>query len=87
MKSKADFIKIGFAAESQDLLANAKKKLAKKDLDLIVANNVVDDGVFGSDDNKVILIDRDGQTEDLPVMSKRAVADRILDSVVKLAAH
>jgi phosphopantothenoylcysteine decarboxylase / phosphopantothenate---cysteine ligase len=78
------FLKVGFAAESQDLLVNAEKKLAQKNLDLIVANNVVENGVFGSDRNKVILIGRSGEQEDLPEMNKRAVADRVLDRIVKL---
>jgi phosphopantothenoylcysteine decarboxylase / phosphopantothenate---cysteine ligase len=82
---KGNFIKIGFAAESQDLFANAKMKLAKKELDIIVANNIAESGSgFGAEDNKVTIIERSGQIEDVPVMSKRAVADRILDRVVKL---
>ena len=78
-----NFLKIGFAAESQDLLANARKKLAKKNLDLIVANDITEkDSGFGTDTNKVTLIGKDGTPESLPVMSKREVADRILDRVV-----
>jgi phosphopantothenoylcysteine decarboxylase / phosphopantothenate---cysteine ligase len=79
------FIKVGFAAESHDLLVNAGKKLKAKNLDLIVANNITEAGSgFGADDNKVTLICRDGQTEDIPVMNKRAVADHVLDQVVRL---
>jgi phosphopantothenoylcysteine decarboxylase/phosphopantothenate--cysteine ligase len=79
------FLKIGFAAESQDLIANARKKVEKKDLDLIVANDVTDkDSGFGADTNKVTLIGKDGMPEELPVLSKREVADRILDRVVRL---
>jgi phosphopantothenoylcysteine decarboxylase/phosphopantothenate--cysteine ligase len=82
---KGNFIKIGFAAESQDLFANAKMKLAEKGLDIIVANKITESGSgFGAEDNKVTIIERSGQIEDVPVMSKRAVADRILDRVVKL---
>jgi phosphopantothenoylcysteine decarboxylase / phosphopantothenate---cysteine ligase len=82
---KGNFIKIGFAAESQDLLGNAKMKLAKKGLDIIVANNITEGGSgFGAEDNKVTIIERSGEVEDVPVMNKRAVADRILDKVVKL---
>jgi phosphopantothenoylcysteine decarboxylase/phosphopantothenate--cysteine ligase len=82
---KGNFTKVGFAAESQDLLTNARQKLSKKNLDLIVANNIIESGSgFGADDNKVVLIDRTGKTEDIPVMSKRAVADLILDRVVML---
>jgi len=80
---KGSFIKVGFAAESDDLVANAKKKLAKKKLDLIVANNITDkDSGFGVDTNKVTLIDKTGKAESLPLMTKREVADRILDRVV-----
>jgi phosphopantothenoylcysteine decarboxylase/phosphopantothenate--cysteine ligase len=87
-ETKGDFIKIGFAAESQDLLVNARKKLTKKNLDLIVANDITKSGSgFGSDDNKVILIDSSGHTEDVPIMNKRGVADRILDKVVTLIAR
>ena len=80
---KGDFIKVGFAAESEDIVANARKKLEKKELDLIVANDITDkESGFGVDTNKVTLISRDGKTEKLPLMSKREVADKILDRVV-----
>jgi phosphopantothenoylcysteine decarboxylase/phosphopantothenate--cysteine ligase len=80
-----NFLKIGFAAESQDLIANARKKVEKKKLDLIVANNITEENSgFGSDTNKVTLIGKNGMPEELPVMSKRAVADRILDRVARL---
>jgi len=82
---EGNFIKVGFAAESQDLIANARKKIEKKHLDLIAANNITEEhSGFGSDTNKVTLLDKNGVPEDLPVMSKRAVADRILDRVVRL---
>ncbi len=82
---KGSFIKVGFAAESEDLVANAKKKLEKKQLDLIVANDITDKkSGFGVDTNKVTLIDKRGKAESLPLMSKREVADRILDRVVGL---
>lgn len=82
---QGDFVKVGFAAESQDLLANARKKLERKKLDLIVANSIVGDtGAFGADTNKVTLLDKNSVPEDFPLMSKRAVADRILDKVVRL---
>jgi phosphopantothenoylcysteine decarboxylase/phosphopantothenate--cysteine ligase len=80
---KGNFIKVGFAAESENLVANAKKKLAGKKLDLIVANDITDkDSGFGVDTNKVTLIDKKGKAESLPLMSKREVADKILDRVV-----
>jgi phosphopantothenoylcysteine decarboxylase/phosphopantothenate--cysteine ligase len=84
---KGDFLKVGFAAESEDVVANAKQKLEKKQLDLIVANDITDkDSGFGVDTNKVTLIDKKGKVESLPLMSKREVADRILNKVVSLLA-
>ncbi len=85
---EGDIIKIGFAAESHELLANARRKLSKKNLDLIVANDITGSGTgFGTDDNKVTLIERGGRTIDIPVMSKHAVADRILDKAVEIIAQ
>lgn len=83
---KGKFLKVGFAAESEDVIANARQKLQKKQLDIIVANDITDN-VFGSDTNKVTLIDRDGNVEELPLLTKREVADRILDRVVGLLAR
>lgn len=81
---KGDFIRVGFAAESNDIVANARKKLESKKLDIIVANDITAaDSGFGVDTNKVIIIDRKGEVA-LPLMSKREVADRILDGVVGL---
>jgi phosphopantothenoylcysteine decarboxylase/phosphopantothenate--cysteine ligase len=80
-----DFIKVGFAAESEDTVANARKKLKQKQLDIIVANNITEAGSgFGTDTNKVTIIAKNGKTEDLPLMSKREVADKILDRVAGL---
>ncbi len=85
---KGNFIKVGFAAESEDIIANARQKLEKKQLDLIVANDITDaSSGFGVDTNKVILIDREGKVESLPLLTKREVADRILDRVVELFAQ
>jgi phosphopantothenoylcysteine decarboxylase/phosphopantothenate--cysteine ligase len=82
---KGKFVKVGFAAETEDLLANAKKKLVSKELDIIVANDVaVKHSGFGADTNKVTILKKDGKPEDLPLMSKREVADKILDNVSKL---
>ena len=82
---KGNFLRVGFAAESEDIVANARKKLQKKQLDLIVANDITDkESGFGVDTNKVTLIDKQGKTEKLPLMSKREVADRILDRVAGL---
>jgi phosphopantothenoylcysteine decarboxylase / phosphopantothenate---cysteine ligase len=79
------FIKVGFKAETQDLEDNAKAKLYKTNLDLIVANDVTKPGSgFGTDTNEVTIINRQGKAEHLPLLSKREVADKILDRVVGL---
>jgi phosphopantothenoylcysteine decarboxylase/phosphopantothenate--cysteine ligase len=73
---------VGFAAETRDLLQNAAKKMASKNLDMIVANDVSMAGAgFESDTNIVKLIYRDGHTEDLPLMSKGDVADVVFDRI------
>ena len=78
---------VGFAAETENLLANAHLKLADKGLDLVVANAVGRPGAgFGSDENEVTLVSLSAD-EQLPRMSKRALADRILDWAVKKLAH
>ena len=78
-------ITVGFAAETDDLLENAQKKLIKKNCDLIVANDVLAEGAgFEGDTNIVTLLDQSGRREQLPLLSKREVADRILDRVVTL---
>jgi phosphopantothenoylcysteine decarboxylase/phosphopantothenate--cysteine ligase len=85
---KGNFIKIGFAAESQDLIDNARRKIEKKKLDLIVANNILEENSgFGTDTNRVTLIDKQGTPEELNIMSKREVADYILDRLVRLLAE
>ncbi|MDD5509498.1 MAG: bifunctional phosphopantothenoylcysteine decarboxylase/phosphopantothenate--cysteine ligase CoaBC [Dehalococcoidales bacterium] len=82
---KGDFLKVGFAAETDSVIANARQKLADKQLDLIVANDITDTGSgFGVDTNRVTIIDKQGNEETLPLLSKREVADRILDRVVRL---
>lgn len=74
---------VGFAAETEDMVANAKKKLDSKQLDMIVANDVCKEGAgFDVDTNIVTVIDRWGETVEYPVMTKAAVADKILDHVV-----
>ncbi len=83
--AKGNFVKVGFSAETQDLVANAKVKVSSKDLDLIVANDLTDpDSGFGTDTNKVTLIGRDLQVEEWPVLTKYAVSNRILDRVLTL---
>ena len=82
---KGDFVRVGFAAESDDVVANARKKLDKKNLDLIVANDITSAGSgFSVDTNKVTIIDKKGKTENLPLLTKREVADKILDKVVAM---
>jgi phosphopantothenoylcysteine decarboxylase/phosphopantothenate--cysteine ligase len=82
---QGDFVRVGFAAESENLIENARLKLAKKKLDLIVANDITStESGFGTDTNKVTIIDGKGNVENLPLLSKREVADRILDRVVGL---
>lgn len=76
---------VGFAAETHDLIAHAKDKLAAKGLDLIVANDVTTEGAgFGSDQNAATLIDRQGAMTTLPLMPKRALADAILNKAQAL---
>jgi phosphopantothenoylcysteine decarboxylase/phosphopantothenate--cysteine ligase len=85
---KGGFIKVGFAAESEDLVANARKKLAQKGLDLIVANDITEpESGFGADSNKVTIIDKQGNLESLPLMSKREVAERVLDRVAGMGGN
>ena len=80
--ARGDFVKVGFAAESENLVANASDKVRRKSLDLIVANDItVADSGFGSDTNKVVLIDRELQVEELPLLTKYEVSQRILDKV------
>jgi phosphopantothenoylcysteine decarboxylase/phosphopantothenate--cysteine ligase len=82
---KGNVIKVGFAAEISNLVENAKQKLKQKGLDFIVANDITaSDSGFGADTNQVTIIDRKGKIENLPLMSKREVADKILDKVAKL---
>ncbi len=80
-----DIVKVGFAAESEDLIARATDKLTRKKLDLIAVNDITaEDSGFGADTNRVTLIDREGKVEELPLMHKYEVAHRILDRVVAL---
>jgi phosphopantothenoylcysteine decarboxylase/phosphopantothenate--cysteine ligase len=84
-KIKEKRILIGFAMESEDLVANAAAKLKKKNLDLIIANDVKQSGAgFQTDTNIVKILDRKGGLEELPLMDKMEVADRILDRAKRL---
>jgi phosphopantothenoylcysteine decarboxylase/phosphopantothenate--cysteine ligase len=83
--AKGDKFMVGFAAETTDVAQNARKKMAAKNLDLIVANDVTAEGAgFDHDTNSVSLYYRDGRDVALPKMSKAEVAQRILDEVVRL---
>jgi phosphopantothenoylcysteine decarboxylase/phosphopantothenate--cysteine ligase len=76
---------VGFAAETRDLVANARRKLQAKGVQLMVANDVTAEGAgFDVDTNIVTLIERSGRIDRLEKMSKDAVADAILDRVVEL---
>jgi phosphopantothenoylcysteine decarboxylase/phosphopantothenate--cysteine ligase len=78
---------VGFAAETHEVAANARQKLAGKGIDLLVANDVSQQGIgFDADDNQVLLLDRWGGERALPRMPKTAVADAILSHVVALRA-
>jgi phosphopantothenoylcysteine decarboxylase/phosphopantothenate--cysteine ligase len=84
-KRRQDSVVVGFALETNDVLANGRRKLASKDLDLIVVNDATEPGAgFGTDTNRVTLIARDGAESRLPLMSKVEVADAILDRVEAL---
>jgi phosphopantothenoylcysteine decarboxylase/phosphopantothenate--cysteine ligase len=82
---KGDFIRVGFAAESHDMIANARDKVKRKGLDLIVANDITEkDCGFGTETNRVTIIDSKGKAEELPLLPKGEVADKILDKLITL---
>jgi phosphopantothenoylcysteine decarboxylase/phosphopantothenate--cysteine ligase len=75
---------VGFAAETDDVVRNARDKLARKHLDLIVANDVAAPGVgFEHDTNQVVIVNADGLEHDVALSDKRAIADAVLDAVVE----
>lgn len=74
---------VGFAAETEDVVVNAQRKLASKHADLIVGNRVGDGLAFGTDDDEAVLVTGQG-AEELPPLPKRTLADRILDRAVRL---
>jgi len=81
-------VAVGFAAETDHLVAHAIDKLRAKNLDLIVANDVRRPGAgFGVDTNAVTILDREGTAEELPLMSKEAVATEILNRVAKILSQ
>lgn len=78
-------VKVGFAAESEDVLENAEAKVKRKGLTFIVANDVTAPGSgFGTDTNQVVFIDASGRREHLPLLPKSEVAHRILDRIAEL---
>jgi phosphopantothenoylcysteine decarboxylase/phosphopantothenate--cysteine ligase len=75
---------VGFAAETNDVVNYARSKMEKKGLDMVVANDITKEGAgFNTDTNIATIISKDSQV-DFPLMSKRELADRILDEIVKL---
>ena len=81
---RTDQIVCGFSMETRNMLENSRKKLAKKNLDLIVANNLKEEGAgFGTPTNRVTLISRDDEIA-LPLMSKEEVSDQILDYILHM---
>ena len=81
---KTHQVLVGFAAESNDVLKNAEKKLKNKNLDFIVANDITSsDTGFGSEDNKVVIISKNNQKLELEKMSKKEVASNIFDMILE----
>lgn len=82
---KGDRLLVGFAAETQNMVSEAKRKMETKNCDLVVGNLVSQHGVgFGSDENEVTLVPRTGSPVALPKASKRIIADQILDHLLPL---
>jgi phosphopantothenoylcysteine decarboxylase/phosphopantothenate--cysteine ligase len=82
-KNKLDLKVVGFAAESQDLKSNASRKMHAKGMDMIAANNITEPQAgFGVDTNKVLLLFSDGSTEQLPLMQKSEVAEKIIQHLI-----
>jgi phosphopantothenoylcysteine decarboxylase/phosphopantothenate--cysteine ligase len=82
--NKGDCYLVGFALETENELSNAKNKLSKKNLDLIVLNSLQDKGAgFGSDTNKITLIDKNGHCQEFDLKSKRQVAADIFKEILK----
>jgi len=84
-RAPGDRIVVGFAAESEDLVPAARRKLARKGCDLIVANDVSREGAgFDGDTNAVVLVWPGGEVEELPLLTKAEVAGVLLDRIEKL---
>jgi phosphopantothenoylcysteine decarboxylase/phosphopantothenate--cysteine ligase len=87
-KSGRPGLLVGFAAESEELLRNARKKLEDKDLDLIVANDISSpEAGFDVDTNRVTILDRSGGVEELPLLTKAEVGERVMDRIVEFAGE
>jgi phosphopantothenoylcysteine decarboxylase/phosphopantothenate--cysteine ligase len=84
-RDKGSRIVVGFAAESHDVVASARRKITRKGCDLLVANDVSrDDAGFDVDTNAVFFVSPDGEVEELPLLSKAEVASHLIDRIVKL---
>jgi phosphopantothenoylcysteine decarboxylase/phosphopantothenate--cysteine ligase len=84
-KTKKNKITVGFSIETENQVKKAKEKLSQKNLDLIVANDItVKDSGFCSDTNKATLIDKKGRVEDMPLLSKKELANKILDKIQRI---
>jgi phosphopantothenoylcysteine decarboxylase/phosphopantothenate--cysteine ligase len=87
-KKKGTTFLVGFAAETEDLLANAQQKLQTKNVDLIIANDVTQPGAgFETNTNIVTLLCRNGKSEKLPQMSKEFLAHKIFDKIKALQSE
>ncbi len=87
-KNKGNRFLVGFAAETKNLISQAKSKLDRKNLDLIIVNHALQkDGGFGSDSNEVTIIDYEGKVETLPRLEKGELADKILDTIKAVKAE
>ncbi len=85
---RAGQVLVGFAAETENLVAHAQAKLQRKNADLIVANNVADDGVgFGHETNAVTLVSRGADPVEIGLTDKRSIAKSVLDAVVSIRSH
>ena len=82
-----DLLVIGFAAETNDLLEYARSKMEKKGLDMVVANDITNEGAGLNTDTKIAtVLKKDGSLKEIPLITKREMADRVLDEIIKLRA-
>jgi phosphopantothenoylcysteine decarboxylase/phosphopantothenate--cysteine ligase len=85
---KGNRVVVGFAVETEKPIEHAREKLRKKNLDFIVLNNpLVEGAAFGTDTNVVTILDREGKVEELPKMSKREVAEKVMEKVELLIVN